>query len=45
MIKCSQNNHFEEISLPDTTDWTAIKWHKVIKYVDKLQKTAISCRK
>ena len=38
MIKCSQNNSFEETSLPDITDWTAIKWHKVEKYVDKLQK-------
>ena len=38
MIKCSQNKDFEETSLPDTTDWAAIKWHKVIKYVDKLQK-------
>ena len=38
MIKCSQNNSFEDTSLPDITDWTAIKWHKVEKYVDKLQK-------
>jgi len=38
MIECSQNNSFEETSFPDTTNWTAIKWHKVEKYVDKLQK-------
>ena len=38
MIQRSQNNSFEETSFPDNTDWNAIKWHKVEKYVDKLQK-------
>lgn len=38
MIKRSQNNPFEETSFPDNTDWNAIKWHKIEKYVDKLQK-------
>ena len=38
MIKRSQNSSFEETSFPDNTDWNAIKWHKVEKYVDKMQK-------
>jgi RNA-directed DNA polymerase len=25
-------------TFPDITDWNAIKWHKIEKYVDKLQK-------
>jgi len=38
MTKRSQKNHFEETSFPDSTDWNAVKWHKVEKYVDKMQK-------
>jgi RNA-directed DNA polymerase len=37
-MKNSQNKNFEESTISDTTDWNAIKWHKVEKYVDKLQK-------
>jgi len=37
MMKNSQNKDFEESAFSDTTDWTAIKWHKAEKYVDKLQ--------
>ena len=37
MMKNSQNKDFEESTFSDTTDWTAIKWHKAEKYVDKLQ--------
>jgi len=38
MTQRSKNNHFEETSFPDSTDWNAVKWHKVGKYVDKMQK-------
>jgi len=29
---------FVETTIPNTTDWKAINWHKVIKYVDRMQK-------
>ena len=38
MVKYAQENDFLESTLPDITDWSSIKWNKVVKYVDKLQK-------
>ena len=38
MAKYAQENDFLEFTLPDNTDWSSIKWNKVTKYVDKLQK-------
>jgi len=37
MMKYSENN-FRESTFSYTTDWNNINWHKIIKYVDKLQK-------
>ena len=36
-MKTSQNN-LAESAFPYATDWSAINWHKINKYVDKLQK-------
>ena len=38
MVKHVQENDFLEPTLPDITDWSSIKWNKVIKYVDNSQK-------
>jgi RNA-directed DNA polymerase len=36
-MKYSESN-FQSPTFPDTTDWSATKWHKVNRYVDNLQK-------
>jgi len=33
----SESNNFSEPALPCTTDWNAINWHKIEKYVNNLQ--------
>jgi len=38
MMKTKENNKFLESTLPYITEWSAINWHKVFKYVNKLQK-------
>ena len=38
MMKTQESKAILESTLSDTTDWNSIKWNKVKKYVDKIQK-------
>ena len=40
-MKTSENNFSNATKFPDITDWNAINWHDINKYVDKLQKRIV----
>lgn len=37
-MRLTPNNNICEPAKPDTTDWKSIKWYKINRHVDSLQK-------